>query len=53
MNIDEYNGQDENVEESRQRPRRRRFLRDLIRILILRDLHRRRRRRPSYGGYGY
>jgi hypothetical protein len=55
MNIDEYDGQDEDEEGSRQRPRRRRFLRDLIRILFLRDLHRRRRRRrrrrPHYGGY--
>lgn len=42
MNIDEY---DESEAEFRQRPRRRRFLRDLIRILFLRDLHRRRRRR--------
>lgn len=42
MNIDEY---DENEAEFRQRPRRRRPVRDLIRILHLRDLHRRRRRR--------
>ncbi|WP_143315393.1 hypothetical protein [Clostridium sp. HBUAS56017] len=67
MNVDEYD-EDENdneyrgyyrnnEDEGRQRPRRRRFLRDLIRILLLRELHRRRRRRRRRrhysGGYGY
>ncbi|MBL4938513.1 hypothetical protein JK636_22675 [Clostridium sp. YIM B02515] len=56
INIDEYDEQDENEEDSRQRPRGRRAIRDLIRILFLRDLHRRRRRRrrrrrPNQGGY--
>jgi len=55
MNFDEYENQDEDEGESRQYNRRRRFPRDLISILFLRDLHRRRRRRRRrmhfYGGY--
>lgn len=67
MNVDKYDEDESDNEnrgyyrnsedEIRQRPHRRRFLGDLIRILLLRDLHRRRRRRrrmrPYSGGYGY